>query len=68
MDNLHNPRVFKINRLSAHSNHKYEGLNIEWKKCLNGIWDFSYCNTPNWTKIQVPGHMELQGYGEPQYV
>lgn len=68
MDNLHNPRVFKINRLSAHSNHKYEGLNIEWKKCLNGIWDFSYCNTPNWRKIQVPGHMELQGYGEPQYV
>ncbi|WP_298066248.1 glycoside hydrolase family 2 TIM barrel-domain containing protein [uncultured Cetobacterium sp.] len=68
MDNLHNPRVFKINRLSAHSNHKYEGLNIEWKKCLNGIWDFSYCNTSNWTKIQVPGHMELQGYGEPQYV
>lgn len=68
MDNLNNPRVFKINRLSPHSNHRYTGLNIEWRKCLNGIWDFSYCNTSNWTKIQVPGHMELQGYGEPQYV
>ncbi|WP_448821726.1 glycoside hydrolase family 2 TIM barrel-domain containing protein [Cetobacterium sp.] len=68
MDNLNNPRVFKINRLSPHSNHRYAGLNIEWRKCLNGIWDFSYCNTSNWTKIQVPGHMELQGYGEPQYV
>lgn len=68
MDNLNNPRVFKINRLSPHSNHRYAGLNIEWRKCLNGIWDFLYCNTSNWTKIQVPGHMELQGYGEPQYV
>lgn len=68
MDNLNNPRVFKINRLSPHSNHRYTGLNIEWRKCLNGIWDFSYCNTSNWTKTQVPGHMELQGYGEPQYV
>ena len=68
MDNLNNPRIFKINRLSPHSNHRYAGLNIEWRKCLNGIWDFSYCNTSNWTKIQVPGHMELQGYGEPQYV
>lgn len=68
MENLHNPRVFKINRLSAHSNHKYSGLNIEWRKSLNGIWDFSYCDSPNWSKIKVPGHMELQGYGEPQYV
>lgn len=68
MDNLNSPRVFKINRLSPHSNHRYAGLNVEWRKYLNGIWDFSYCNTSNWTKIQVPGHMELQGYGEPQYV
>lgn len=68
MENLHNPRIFKINRLSAHSNHKYLGLNIEWRKSLNGIWDFSYCDSPNWSKIKVPGHMELQGYGDPQYV
>ncbi|MGL5702721.1 MAG: glycoside hydrolase family 2 protein, partial [Cetobacterium sp.] len=25
-------------------------------------------DSPNWSKIKVPGHMELQGYGEPQYV
>lgn len=68
MDNLNSPRVFKINRLSPHSNHRYAGLNVEWRKYLNGIWDFSYCNTSNGAKIQVPGHMELQGYGEPQYV
>lgn len=68
MENLHNPRVFKINRLSAHSDHRYTGLGIEWKKSLNGVWDFSYCDSPNWTKIQVPGHMELQGFGDPQYV
>ncbi|MGL4997644.1 MAG: glycoside hydrolase family 2 TIM barrel-domain containing protein [Cetobacterium sp.] len=68
MENLHNPRIFKINRLSAHSNHKYSAENIEWKKSLNGVWDFSYCDSPNWSKINVPGHMELQGYGDPQYV
>ncbi len=50
---------------------------------LNGIWKFSYAKNPHERKegfyaedydtedfdeIQVPGHMELQGYGTPQYV
>ncbi|WP_297598437.1 glycoside hydrolase family 2 TIM barrel-domain containing protein [uncultured Cetobacterium sp.] len=68
MENLHNPKIFKINRLNAHSDHKYKSKGINWRKSLNGIWEFSYCDSPNWSNIQVPGHMELQSHGEPQYV
>lgn len=50
---------------------------------LNGIWKFSWAKNPSERKadffnenystdefddIQVPGHIELQGYGKPQYV
>lgn len=46
---------------------------------LNGVWDFHYASTPceapdwdagqevSWSTIQVPGHWQLQGYGQPQY-
>ncbi|KAK3309820.1 glycoside hydrolase family 2 protein [Chaetomium strumarium] len=46
---------------------------------LNGRWDFHYASSPpkapgptsaldeNWAKIQVPGHWQLQGYGNPHY-
>lgn len=52
------------------------------KKSLNGIWRFMWCPNPDavpdgfekkdfnvsgWQDIKVPGHMELQGYGQPQY-
>lgn len=50
---------------------------------LNGYWKFHYSVNPgsrpknffqfefncsNWGDIQVPGHIQLQGYGKPQYV
>ena len=50
---------------------------------LNGTWKFSWAKNPSerivnfyeessntdcFDEIQVPGHMELQGYGKPQYV
>ncbi|WP_211747108.1 glycoside hydrolase family 2 TIM barrel-domain containing protein [Paenibacillus sp. Marseille-Q4541] len=50
---------------------------------LNGSWKFSYAKQPasrqvdfykkdvscrGWDLIEVPGHMQLQGYGNPQYV
>ncbi|CRK82251.1 beta-galactosidase [Neobacillus massiliamazoniensis] len=50
---------------------------------LNGSWKFNYSNNPvnrpvqffqpdfdcsSWGNIIVPGHMQLQGYGKPQYV
>lgn len=46
---------------------------------LNGAWDFYFAGSPleaadvdlkqdgTWTKIQVPGHWQLQGHGHPQY-
>lgn len=52
------------------------------RKSLNGVWKFMWCPSPHavpegfeakdfrvdgWTDIEVPGHMELQGYGKPQY-
>ncbi|MFD1954514.1 glycoside hydrolase family 2 TIM barrel-domain containing protein [Paenibacillus thailandensis] len=50
---------------------------------LNGIWKFHYAVNPaarpaefyrseyatdGWGDIEVPGHIQLQGYGKPQYV
>ncbi|WP_028609482.1 glycoside hydrolase family 2 TIM barrel-domain containing protein [Paenibacillus harenae] len=50
---------------------------------LNGAWKFNYAVNPasrpaefyhsdyscaGWKEIQVPGHIQLQGYGQPQYV
>ena len=52
-------------------------------KSLNGIWKFHYAknleqrisgfeteevNCDNWDDIRVPGSIQLQGYGAPQYV
>lgn len=49
---------------------------------LNGTWQFCYLQSPrevpegfttgdydaiDWATIKVPGHMELQGYGKPNY-
>ena len=50
---------------------------------LNGLWKFSYARNPglipkdfwgedfdchSWEDIRVPAHMEMEGYGSPQYV
>lgn len=39
---------------------------------LNGTWDFQFAPTPlhdvdGWQTIEVPGHWQLQGYGNPHY-
>lgn len=83
--------VFQVNRLPAHSDHKYYGTMEEARKkgrmnfqySLNGTWKFSYAVNPSsrikdfykndfdcsgWDTIQVPGHIQLQGYGKPHYV
>ena len=87
---LANPKVFQVNRLPAHSDHKYYRSSIEanqgkngFRKSLNGIWKFHYAgnlagtvpgfekeeyNCDGWDDIRVPGSIQLQGYGEPQYV
>ncbi|MEH7332388.1 glycoside hydrolase family 2 TIM barrel-domain containing protein [Neobacillus drentensis] len=56
---------------------------MEWRHGLNGDWKFTYSVNPNsrpgdfykpefncsgWGNISVPGHIQLQGYGKPQYV
>lgn len=50
---------------------------------LNGYWKFSYATRPglrrqgffvldydtsSWGEIEVPGHIQMQGFGKPQYV
>lgn len=59
---------------------KDEGMTLTCS--LSGLWKFSYSNNPDsapvgfekdefscrgWAEIPVPGHMELNGYGIPQY-
>ncbi|WP_255584915.1 glycoside hydrolase family 2 TIM barrel-domain containing protein [Virgibacillus saliphilus] len=56
---------------------------MNFRHSLNGTWKFSYAPNPKsrmerfyeqdydcsgWETIQVPGHIQLQGYGKPQYV
>lgn len=82
---------FAVNRLPAHSDHRYYETMDEAKSAgpmamrydLNGNWKFSYAVNPDsrpvhfyqldypcssWGNINVPGHIQLQGYGKPQYV
>ena len=90
LDWLSNVSVFRVNRLEAHSDHRYyktmeEAVRqapMELRYSLNGDWKFSYAvnaasrvqnfytaeyDTRGWGNIQVPGHIQLQGYGKPQY-
>ncbi|MFV2047152.1 glycoside hydrolase family 2 TIM barrel-domain containing protein [Metabacillus sp. YM-086] len=58
-------------------------LPMTMRKSLNGNWKFHYAINPSarpesfyhvdfdcdsWNDIKVPGHIQLQGYGKPQYV
>ncbi|WP_053360697.1 glycoside hydrolase family 2 TIM barrel-domain containing protein [Bacillus sp. FJAT-27251] len=91
LDWLSDVSVFAVNRLPAHSDHKYyetmeeakSGADMKLRHSLNGSWKFSYSVNPatrpehfyqtefscsGWNEIAVPGHIQLQGYGKPQYV
>lgn len=88
---LADPSVFAVNRIKAHSDHKYyEAVEeaeargeMKLRHSLNGSWKFCYSSKPadrpaqffepqydvaSWDFIQVPGHIQLQGHGKPQYV
>ena len=56
---------------------------MQMRYSLNGNWKFHFTNQPEarpknfhrldfncdyWNQISVPGHIQLQGYGKPQYV
>ncbi|UKS23892.1 DUF4981 domain-containing protein [Paenibacillus sp. HWE-109] len=91
LDWLQDVNVFKVNRLEAHSDHRYyhsmasaeASAPMDMRHSLNGRWQFSYAVNPAsrvqsfyqmdyncsaWEHIQVPGHIQLQGWGVPQYV
>ncbi len=83
LDWLTNPEVFAVNREEAHSDHTFYHENGALRQSLNGTWKFSYAENPEsryadfyktecteegFADIQVPGHIQLQGYGCCQYV
>ena len=76
---LSDPEVAEVGRAPAHSDH----LPGENRVCLNGTWKFAYSLRPqerpiefyrtdysveSWDDITVPGHIQLRGYGKPQYI
>ncbi len=80
---LQRPEVFEVKREPAHSDHIYTVNGRVLRQSLNGIWKFAYdvCpadriadfyktdyNTDHFDNIKVPGHIQLQGFGKPQYV
>ncbi|MBE6862183.1 MAG: DUF4981 domain-containing protein [Ruminococcus sp.] len=80
---LSNPGIFEVNREKAHSDHSYTTKDGDLRQSLNGTWKFNYCEYPDsrpadfyktdsdvtgFGEINVPGHIQLQGYGKPQYV
>ncbi|CAM4440360.1 glycoside hydrolase family 2 TIM barrel-domain containing protein [Paenibacillus tarimensis] len=91
LDWLTDVNVFAVNRLPAHSDHRYYSTLEEaiqagpmgMRHSLNGMWKFHYAVNPasrperfyeqdfpaaGWSEIEVPGHIQLQGHGRPQYV
>ncbi|PZD96869.1 beta-galactosidase [Paenibacillus sambharensis] len=91
LDWLTDVSVFGVNRLPAHSDHRYystveeaiEAGPMGMRQSLNGMWKFHYAVNPasrperfyeqdfpaaGWGEIEVPGHIQLQGHGRPQYV
>ncbi len=83
LDWLINPEVFAVNRQEAHSDHTFYCDGSSLRQSLNGTWKFSYAENPEkrekefyredyqtdgFADIQVPGHIQLQGYGKCQYV
>lgn len=74
------PQVNQINRLPMHTSFEVVG---QKRVSLHGEWLFHYASSPDmaprdfyrletdcsgWGTIQVPGMLELQGYGDPMYV
>ena len=71
--NWNNLKVFRVDKLLPHDRVIPEG---PWRMSLNGTWAFRYYDNPSqaklnpshWDSIQVPGNIELQGFGVPVYV
>lgn len=84
IDVLADPSIYSINCLKAHSSHTFtDESGHSFDRDLCGQWYFHYAATPeqapqgfekedfdssDWSTITVPGHIQLQGYGKPQYI
>lgn len=79
---LEDPAVWQVNRLPAHSDHVWYHQGETLRQSLNGAWRFAWSPRPDarprdfWREdydlsgfdaIQVPGHIELQGWGQVHY-
>ena len=67
---LDDPQVFRVNRLDAHSDHKfyenkedYKKQNQRLKQSLNGIWKFHYSVNAFGTSGRKHGYAHY-GFGE----
>lgn len=87
---IENPQVFQVNRMDAHSDHRFYENEEDWLQgretlyqSLNGTWSFKWSpeyrqrpedfyeeayDLSEFGEIQVPGHMELQGYDQIHYI
>lgn len=79
---LQSPEIFQVNRLDAVSDHIYLIDGKRPVQMLNGKWHYTYSDTPAkadqefWKDdrdyhhkpvISIPGHIQMQGLGRPQY-
>ena len=77
------PEFFQDRREAPHSDHNYVLPEGSPRFSLNGDWFFHYAeryegavpgffapdaDCRGWDVIPVPSHMQMQGYGRPQYV
>jgi beta-galactosidase/evolved beta-galactosidase subunit alpha len=75
-------RSYFIPHSNKESALNYDRGSSPWFKSLNGIWKFQFAEGPElappdfhqneydtsgWDDIPVPGHWQLQGYGNPHY-
>jgi hypothetical protein len=64
------------------ANEKMADINAAYRLCLNGLWKFAHAVNPaqvnpgfeqpefdcrGWNDIHVPAHIQLEGWGTPQY-
>ena len=76
---LKDPGFFRENRLDAHSDHE---VTPSFRFSLNGLWKFFHARNQaqvipgfeqpefdcrGWNDIHVPAHIQMEGYGAPQY-
>ena len=69
-----NLEVYRLNKIQPHDRIVPDG--DRWRLCLNGTWHIACFDNPSkatlspsrWDSIQVPGNVELQGFGIPVYV